>query len=498
MVLHPTDCEKPCEYQPAATYEDCVFLDISDPDGTIPFFTARRALSGPYAVFMDLEENLKADVTTEKPASDDSNIPSADSTANGTKGALSALHFHEIVLAEPKEAGNGRTRRQSDSPKKIRYPRCIDVDGLAADDRKRVEADVMLNCDKNIFVLFRNGDKSGLSIKPPVCQGNNDTRICANRYGSTTAPPPTETTTSPDLLSSGIIIIGIVAGAAVILLLLIIGIGIRCAMRKKKPVEEDVEKAESVIVFLGNIISGAPRALECFTMILAYKVLFPDQVFLIRGNHEDLDYIRPFGERVANRYYAREVFDMLHHFFKILPSAGLIDERILCMHGLMSLDLTPELLREGWEVSEKPTPYDDMTKHLRWNEPAKDVDGYAPNPYRDFGQQCGVKAIEEAMESFNVQFIIRGQQMMPNGVQSFDRLRLVTVFSSSFYGGNKNLGAILYVDPEKNAIKPIFILNINDDISTQEELNRKLDAGWAIDGYAVPPPKKDANDKKSS
>ncbi|CAJ0562649.1 unnamed protein product, partial [Mesorhabditis spiculigera] len=442
----------------------------------------------------------------------------------------------------------------------------------------------MLNCDKNIFVLFRNGDKSGLSIKAPLCQGINDTRICTNRYGSTTAPPPTVATTSPDLLSSGIIIIGIVAGAAVILLLLIIGIEPRFffttvdynAATAKDPrvvaleitkkfggegwlsegdklpsyaphpddlrslcvnltpivtAERGVARPkgktlvvgdihgnfnelwriihawrsdvtgggpDQSIVFLGNIISGAPRALECFTMILAYKVLFPDQVFLIRGNHEDLDYIRPFGERVANRYYAREVFDMLHHFFKILPSAGLIDERILCMHGLMSLDLTPELLREGWEVSEKPTPYDDMTKHLRWNEPAKDVDGYAPNPYRDFGQQCGVKAIEEAMESFNVQFIIRGQQMMPNGVQSFDRLRLVTVFSSSFYGGNKNLGAILYVDPEKNAIKPIFILNINDDISTQEELDRKLDAGWAIDGYAVPPPKKDANDKKSS
>ncbi|CAJ0573489.1 unnamed protein product, partial [Mesorhabditis spiculigera] len=636
IVLHPTECDKPCEYQHGASYDDCVFLEISDPDGPIPFFTARRALSGPYAEFMDPEENLKADVTTEKPALDDSNIPAADSTRNGTKEALSPLHFREIVLPELKDGGNSRTRRQSDGQKKIRYPRCIDVNGLDEEDRERVEADVMLNCDKNIFVLFRNGDKSGLSIKPP--------RICANRHPPSTAPPILATEDADPKTNELLIFIGAAVGA-IFLVLIVGGVLLRQKLRKQKPdPEPDVEKTAKVadeeklkqpqaptqrlagvydlvpegfalridrsdlkpsktedkppvtikkeegltkgsepapvyfysqiafdvathrdgkvvateminklsgegwlseddclpsytphpddirslcgnlfrvvkaensvvrpngksiivgdihgnfndlwriihawlsdatgggpgqnIIFLGNFINGGARQIECCMLILAYKMLYPNQVFIIRGNHEELAFCQSLLACMKQRGYEEKVRVGLGEFFACLPAVAWIDGRILCTHGMITPDVTKELLHVGWN------PVGDglreICRNIRWSKPSTAIDFYEINTARDAGFLCGPRAINEALERLG-EFIISGHEYASNGVQRFLDLRLVTVFSSSFYENKKNLGAILYVDPEKNAIKPIFLVNINDNITTQQQLNDKLEEGW--------------------
>ncbi|CAJ0570865.1 unnamed protein product, partial [Mesorhabditis spiculigera] len=198
-VLHAKDCDKPCEYQfGAATYEDCVILDISDPVGIIPFFTARRTLSGPYATFMDETENLML-------------------------GA--------ILPFSSQNEKNGRVRRQDDIPEKIQYPRCINVAGLAGEDLKRVKDDLFLNCDTNIFVQFRNGNTSGLAIDPPPCEGANDTKICTHRYGV-----PTETTHIPATIAAAALstetLIGIGAGVGGVVLLLLCGVLLGCMLKK--------------------------------------------------------------------------------------------------------------------------------------------------------------------------------------------------------------------------------------------------------------------------
>ncbi|CAJ0570772.1 unnamed protein product, partial [Mesorhabditis spiculigera] len=41
------------------------------------------------------------------------------------------------------------------------------------------------------------------------------------------------------------------------------------------------------IIFLGDIVDRGDRQLECLILIMAYKTLFPEQVFILRGNHEE-------------------------------------------------------------------------------------------------------------------------------------------------------------------------------------------------------------------
>ncbi|CAJ0584062.1 unnamed protein product, partial [Mesorhabditis spiculigera] len=211
------------------------------------------------------------------------------------------------------------------------------------------------------------------------------------------------------------------------------------------------------IIFLGNIIGGrGNHQLECLLMILTYKALYPFQVFIVRGNHEDNDDYTTFQADVIKRG---------------LPVVGLIDGRILCMHGMISMELTKEMLQQASALERSIR----KSRILRAQSHAKTR------------HVLGPKGIKEAMDRLDVEFVLRSHQMMTNGVRRFANMPVATVFSSSFHGDKKNLGAVLFVDPQQNGIAPIFIVSMDDKIETQEEFDEKLREGWKVDDYSTPP-----------
>ncbi len=48
----------------------------------------------------------------------------------------------------------------------------------------------------------------------------------------------------------------------------------------------DIE--ENNYVFLGDIVDRGKHSLEVLCLLLALKVQYPQRVFLVRGNHEDM------------------------------------------------------------------------------------------------------------------------------------------------------------------------------------------------------------------
>lgn len=70
---------------------------------------------------------------------------------------------------------------------------------------------------------------------------------------------------------------------------------------------------------------------------MAYKIKYPDSLFLTRGNHECTEISRAYGfYDECKRRYSISVWREFCECFNYLPIAAIIDERILCMHGGLS------------------------------------------------------------------------------------------------------------------------------------------------------------------
>lgn len=91
---------------------------------------------------------------------------------------------------------------------------------------------------------------------------------------------------------------------------------------------------------MGDYVDRGKNSLEVICLLLAYKVKYPRNFFLLRGNHEcsSINRIYGFYDECKRRYNIK-LWKMFIDVFNCLPVAALIDDRILCMHG----GLSPEL-----------------------------------------------------------------------------------------------------------------------------------------------------------
>merc|ERR1719324_2180177 len=92
---------------------------------------------------------------------------------------------------------------------------------------------------------------------------------------------------------------------------------------------------------LGDYVDRGRQSIEVMTLLLALKLKRPENIFLLRGNHECASITRIYGfyDECKRRYNIK----MWKHFcdvFNCLPPAALIEDKLLCMHGGISPEIT--------------------------------------------------------------------------------------------------------------------------------------------------------------
>ena len=97
-------------------------------------------------------------------------------------------------------------------------------------------------------------------------------------------------------------------------------------------------------VFLGDYVDRGMSCLEVVAYLLTMKLMLPQKVFLLRGNHETRD-VNGWEEHYGSRsfiYQCRErfgdelgykVWEMTNSTFDRMPLAAVIDQDIFCVHG---------------------------------------------------------------------------------------------------------------------------------------------------------------------
>lgn len=94
-------------------------------------------------------------------------------------------------------------------------------------------------------------------------------------------------------------------------------------------------------LILGDFVDRGKNSLETMILLMALKLKYPQQIFLVRGNHECEEINRVYGfYDECRRKSSVAVWKDFSNLFDRLPASAVIDERILCMHGGLSPQLS--------------------------------------------------------------------------------------------------------------------------------------------------------------
>ncbi|CAD5233535.1 unnamed protein product [Bursaphelenchus xylophilus] len=193
-------------------------------------------------------------------------------------------------------------------------------------------------------------------------------------------------------------------------------------------------------LFLGDYIDRGKHSMEVIMLLLACKVKFPRNIYLLRGNHElkNINKIYGFYDALKKRYSADphlidDLYLYFNEIFSFMPYAALVSKKILCMHGgisprLNSLDDIRKLKR-GTMIMQKNT----LEQDLLWADPQKGVKGYTQNKVRSVSVLFGEDSVKETLQRLDIDLIIRAHQVVEYGYAFFANRSLITVFSAARY-----------------------------------------------------------------
>ena len=219
-------------------------------------------------------------------------------------------------------------------------------------------------------------------------------------------------------------------------------------------------------IFLGDYVDRGQNSIETICLAFAYKIKYPENFFLLRGNHESSSTNRFFGfyDECDSRFDTK-IWETFCDVFNCLPLCAIIEDKVFCVHGGISPYLTSlDQIRKIERPCEVPEA--GIVCDMLWSDPDTNAEEWEENE-RGTSFAFGSKCLLEFLNRFNLGLIVRGHQAVMCGYDfTFPEIRgIVTVFSAPNYCYTfKNKGGIIHFDAKMN---PSF--SVLQPIDVQEE-----------------------------
>jgi protein phosphatase len=187
----------------------------------------------------------------------------------------------------------------------------------------------------------------------------------------------------------------------------------------------------STLIFLGDYGDRGEYSAEVYYTVLKLKLSFPEQVVLLRGNHEgpeDLmasphDLPMQFQHRFQKNWAA--AYAKTRELWAYLYNTVLVQERYLMVHGGLPLNISSiqDLARANLTHPQK-----EFLEDLLWSDPSDAVQSVYPSP-RGAGKLFGRRVTEDALRKVNAKILIRGHEPCEQGFKINHDGEVLTLFS---------------------------------------------------------------------
>ncbi|CAF4787772.1 unnamed protein product [Rotaria socialis] len=253
---------------------------------------------------------------------------------------------------------------------------------------------------------------------------------------------------------------------------------------------------ENPYIFNGDIVDRGSQSIELFILISVAFIVYPTNVYLNRGNHEDhvLNLRYGFMKEILRKYksHATKLLHLFENIYRWLPVASLIDDHIFVTHGGISdiTDMTKinriqrsqyvSILSPSFVIPETDEQVqinslsnDQLLEwrqmlDLLWSDP-KQENGCEPNTYRGGGCYWGPDITDQVLKKHNWSLIIRSHECKEEGFDYCHGKKVLTIFSASnYYAAGSNRGAYVKIFKNqplaivqflatKNTVKPLTL-----------------------------------------
>ena len=215
---------------------------------------------------------------------------------------------------------------------------------------------------------------------------------------------------------------------------------------------------EKSYIFLGDYVDRGNYCLEVFTLLLLYKVMYPEKITLLRGNHESRQVTQVYGfyDECIKKYGTTNSWRWCTDVFDYFCIAALIDGKIFCVHGGLSpeirtVDHIRVVIKRNVEI-----PHEGAMSDLVWSDPEDGIEDMMPS-MRGAGYLYGSRPVYEFCQINNLDLIARAHQMVQEGYRYQFNNKLVTVWSAPNYCGRcGNVATIMRVDKQLKCEFDVF------------------------------------------
>ena len=222
-------------------------------------------------------------------------------------------------------------------------------------------------------------------------------------------------------------------------------------------------------LFNGDFVDRGQCGIEIAIVLFCFKILYPESIFINRGNHEARaqNSWMGFEDEVFGKYSsdvavgrARTLYNLFETCFDHLSLATIVSEKVFVCHGgLFHVDgVKIEHLDAIRRKREPPLSgkslEDRLFEDLLWSDPRPSATYPAKiagriNSARGAGVEFGPDVTETFCAENGFALVIRSHECVNEGYEIQHNGRLITVFSASRYCGTQtNKGAFITLNSE--------------------------------------------------